>query len=489
MGMGGAFVAIAQGPIAQYWNPAGLYTSTGNVSGMEIPVAAGIEFTGKTMENASKLGEVAKDYAAIQSKQTTGGAMDAQQMAVFAQSLPLIASMNKKGTGALLEANGGLNLKFAKVTVSVNNYTAIGASPFVDTKNIGLGSAAGITGVQMGGTVITAPVDPTNAASATQIAGAINTINFNTIESLICGSAGCLNTQNSITTSAELANALVNQAATNGLTQQQIADAASQLAANAAAAAPIIAAAASGNPYTNNQTDLTVKGGSFTEIAFGLARPLPVDGLTAGGNVKLINGRMAYTNFKVLSNNTGVTDPFKDLTDTMKTSWAPAIDLGVMYDINKLMPKFPMKPRAGLVIRNLNRPSFKNPDAQGGNTHLDTQARMGLAFKPANFWNLAMDLDLTNNLTPVKGYKSRQLAMGTEFNLINRKAFNIPLRAGLMKNLANSDSKMAYTLGTGLNLLYMHIDLAGVVSSNRVKIEDKNIPTKVEIAASFGLLF
>ncbi|MFA7009070.1 MAG: hypothetical protein WC204_09440, partial [Elusimicrobiales bacterium] len=42
MGMGGAFVAVAQGPIAQYWNPAGLYTSTGNVSGMELPVAAGI---------------------------------------------------------------------------------------------------------------------------------------------------------------------------------------------------------------------------------------------------------------------------------------------------------------------------------------------------------------------------------------------------------------------------------------------------------------
>ena len=141
MGMGGAFVAVAQGPIAQYWNPAGLYASSGNVSGMELPVAAGIEFTGKTMENASKLGQVADDYAAIQSKQTAGGAMDAQQMAVFVKSLPLIANMNKKGTGALLEVNGGLNLKFAKVAVSVNNFTSLGASPFIDTTNIGLGGS------------------------------------------------------------------------------------------------------------------------------------------------------------------------------------------------------------------------------------------------------------------------------------------------------------------------------------------------------------
>ncbi len=463
MGMGGAFVAVAQGPIAQYWNPAGLYTSTGNVSGMEIPVAAGIEFTGKTMENASKLGQVAKDYTAIQNAQTGGGAMNAQQMAAFVTSLPLIESMNKKGTGALVEANGGLNLKFAKVTVSVNNYTAIGASPFVDTTNIGLGGIAGTSGsgVDFGSVGAGTPGDTTNAASAATIAGAITTIDYTAVESLICGSAGCLNTQTTgvITNATQLANALVNQAASNGLSAQQIADAASQLVSNAAAAAPIIAAGVSGNPYTNNQTDLTIKGGSFTEIAFGLARPLPVSGLTAGGNVKLVNGRMAYTRFKVLENESGVTDPFKDMSDTMKTSWSPAIDLGLMYDINKLAPKFPMKPRAGLVIRNLNRPSFKNPDAQGGNSHLDTQARMGLAVSPANFWNVALDMDLTKNLTPVSGFKSRQLALGTELNLVNRKAFNIPLRAGIMKNIANSDSHAAYTLGTGINLLYMHFDL------------------------------
>jgi hypothetical protein len=484
MGMGGAFVGMAQGPIAQYWNPAGLYQEK-NVSGMEIPVSAGIEFTGKTMENASQLGQVAKDYTALQTAQNDGTAMNAQQMAVFVKSLPLIQNMNEKGTGALVEAAGGLNLKFAKVTVSVNNYTSLGASPFVDTTNIGLGTDGGlVSGVTLNATV-TAPVDPTQAAAATAIAGAITTIGYGNIANLICGSPTCLTPANA----AELANALVNQAAAS-MTNQEITDAANILVANAEAAQPIIAAGASGNPYSNNQTDLTIKGGSFTELAFGLARPIkPVSGLTVGGNLKLVNGRIGYTKFKVLQNETGMTDPFKDFTDGMKTSWAPAIDLGAMYDLTKLSAKLPMKPRAGLVLRNLNRPSFTNPDAQGGKTHLDTQARMGLAISPANFWHIAADLDLTKNLTPVNGFKSRQLALGTEFNIINRKAFNIPLRAGIMKNIGNSDSHAAYTAGFGINLLYMHFDVAGVVSSNKIEIEDKKYPTKAEVSASFGLLF
>jgi hypothetical protein len=100
-----------------------------------------------------------------------------------------------------------------------------------------------------------------------------------------------------------------------------------------------------------------------------------------------------------------------------------------------------------------------------------------------------MDIDVTKNKTAVDGFDSRQLAMGTEINIFNRKAFNIPLRAGLLKNIAEEDSKMAYTLGTGLNLLHMHFDVSGVVSSERTELEGTKYPTKVGVSASFGLLF
>jgi hypothetical protein len=141
------------------------------------------------------------------------------------------------------------------------------------------------------------------------------------------------------------------------------------------------------------------------------------------------------------------------------------------------------------VGRNLNSPKFDRPDTVGGDYTLDRQVRLGLAFNPANFWTLAADVDLTENDTPVDGFKSRQLALGTEINVFNRKAFNIPLRAGIMKNIAESSSKTAYTLGTGLNLLYMHFDVSGVLSTEKTTIDDSEIPAKVGVTASFGLLF
>ena len=61
-------------------------------------------------------------------------------------------------------------------------------------------------------------------------------------------------------------------------------------------------------------------------------------------------------------------------------------------------------------------------------------------------------MDLTNNLTPVPGYHSRMFGLGTEVNVFNRSWINIPVRVGLMQNIEDSASKMAYTAGTGLTL-------------------------------------
>jgi hypothetical protein len=487
MGMGGAFVAVAQGPIAQYWNPAGLVKSSANVSGMDIPVGVMAEFTGDVVDHASQIGDLSSSYKAIQAAQTNGTALNAQQVADFAKTMSLMSDMNDPGKGALVEVAGGVNFKFSKVALSVNNYTSIGLNPFVDTTNVSMNTAAGQTGVKMTGVTATAPIDPTNAASATTIAGAITTIGYTNLEKLLCGAGGCLNAQNAgITDATSLANAFVNQSVTGGLTSAQIADAASTLAGSAADVAPIIANASTGASYTNNQSALDVVGASFLEIAAGYAWNLDkwMHGLSLGANLKLINGRTAATTFRFLSES-DTQEAFK-LDDT-KASWAPAADLGLLWDVRRTYEHAPLSPKVGLVMRNINSPSFDTP--AGGNYDLDRQVRLGVALNPARFWTLAADMDLTKNETPVDGFYSRQLALGTEINVFNRKAFNIPLRAGIMKNLAEKDSKMAYTLGTGINLLYMHLDVSGVVSSERTKLDDDEIPTKLGVAASFGLLF
>lgn len=483
MGMGGAFVAVAQGPIAQYWNPGGLVKSSANVSGMEIPVGVSAEFTGDIIKNASQIGELAEKYSAIQSAQTSGGSLNAEQLAAFAKTVSLMSDMNEPGKGALLEVAGGANFKFSKVALSVNNFTAVGLNPFIDTVNIGLDNGTGVSGVDFTGAN---QANTSYDTAETQFNNAINTIGYANIENIICGSAGCLNTSQGITNQTTFVYALINKAVADGLSEAQINEAASTMAQYAADVAPILTGVNSGASYTNNNSALTVVGASFVEIAAGYAWNVDkwLHGLSVGANLKLINGRTTATTFRFLSESeTG--DAFS--MDDVKSSWQPAADLGVLWNVNSTYPKLPFSPKVGFVIRNINSPSFDT--TAGGDYDLDRQARLGFALNPTRFWTLAMDVDVTKNETPVDGFDSRQLALGTEINIFNRKAFNIPLRAGIMKNLAEKDSKMAYTLGTGLNLLHMHFDVSGVVSSERTTIEDTEIPTKLGVSASFGLLF
>ncbi len=489
MGMGGAFVAVAQGPAAQYWNPGGLVKSSDNVSGMDLHAAVNAEFTGGIIKNASDIGNMANELNAIQSAQSSGGSITPQQAGDFVKTMSLLADMNKPGKGALVEADGGVNFKFSKVALSVNNFTAVGMNPFIDTQNLNLGNGGtSVTSINFPGGSTATPGDTTYQAAATSLTNALNTLNAsNELPQLLCGSGGC---GIGITTNQDLANALANYAYSKGIPASQITDAAATITQYSGSAAPVVSGALTGGSYTNNTSNLTLDAASFTEIAAGYAWTANkwLSGLSIGGNLKAINGRMATTTFQFMNNsNTG--DAFKNMLKDAKSSWAPAVDLGALWDVNQKYPKLPLHPRLGLVVRNVNSPKFDMPSTVGGKYKLDRQARIGLALNPAHFWTIAADMDLTKNKTEVDGYDSRQLALGTEINVINRKAFNIPLRAGIMKNLAESSSKLAYTLGTGLNLLYMHFDVSGVISSQKTTLDNSSIPTKVGVAASFGLLF
>ena len=484
MGMGGAFVAVAQGPIAQYWNPAGLVKSSANVSGMEIPVGVVAEFTGDIIKNASEIGDLANSFTATQDSQRGGGSINAEQVAAYAKTLSLMSDMNEPGKGALFEIAGGVNFKFSKVALSVNNFTSVGLNPFIDTTNVGLGDGTGLSGVDFG---TVSNVDPAadKLAARNSIESAITGIGFANLETLMCGTGGCSASEGAITTAQQLANVIINS---SGLTADQLNTAAATLNEYAATLSPIVANAVGSptNAYTNNTSNLTVAGASFMEVVAGYAwnKDKWIPGLSVGGNLKLVNGRTVVTTFRFLSES-DTKDAFK--MEDMKSSWKPSMDLGFLWDVNKRYPKFPLRPKIGLVMRNINSPSFDT--SSGADYDLDRQVRLGFALNPAKFWTLAMDVDLTKNKTPVSGFDSRQLCMGTEINIVNRKAFNIPLRAGIMSNLAEKDSKLAYTLGTGLNLLFMHFDVSGVVSSERTELEGEKIPTKVGVAASFGLLF
>jgi hypothetical protein len=104
-------------------------------------------------------------------------------------------------------------------------------------------------------------------------------------------------------------------------------------------------------------------------------------------------------------------------------------------------------------------------------------------------------MDLTRNLTPVSGYASRMMGIGTEINVFNRTWVNIPLRAGLMKNVADANSKLSYTAGFGLHFLHCMFDLGGSISSQTTEIKTgdtstaQKVPSNAALSAQLALMF
>src|SRR5438552_4176681 len=63
MVMGGAYTAIAEGPVGAYWNPAVLGQPE-NPSGVQVPIGARAEFNGSVLQGANDLNQINKDCAA-----------------------------------------------------------------------------------------------------------------------------------------------------------------------------------------------------------------------------------------------------------------------------------------------------------------------------------------------------------------------------------------------------------------------------------------
>jgi len=482
LGMGGAYTAVAVGPAAQYWNPAGLSQGV-NKSGLDISATGRVELTGNAMEVASKLSKMQDQYKAIQRAQQSGGKVDANTFSAMIDSLNQMNQLNQNASGAVASANGGASLKIKNFVIGLSNYTQIGATPFVDLTNIGLGAYTGGSGVTLNTGTPNSSYQPYANSIATSLSTAFGG-NPTAMYNLICGASTC----SGMSTFQQLANGLVKQSQDAGASVQQVSAYADTIAANAAAAAPIINSATSGNAYTNNQTRLNMEGGSFTELGVSYARSVFTDNLHVGLTGKIIQGKIGYYKVSALSDNASSIDALKDYNKYSKTSVQPGLDLGVLYQLPTAS-----RPRFGLVVRNINSPSFDRTDqakadGKSDKYKLDGQARAGFAINPMNWWTLAADLDLSRNATSVSGYSSRQFALGTEINLVNHKLFNIPLRVGIMKNV-DKGSDVAYTAGTGINMLTFHVELAGMISSKRSQFDGKDFPTEAGASASVGFLF
>lgn len=474
LGMGGAFVAVAEDAVAQYWNPAGFALQKG--FDIQIPVGVGVETTEGLIDEVDDLRDLADKVGNIQAKQEAGDPFTAEEMQEFTRSINQLDDLNRSGLGLILDINGGFNLRFGNIGIGVINMTELGADPYLDLDHIGLGEmdtdALNALCVEVAGD---GPGD--GADGLVDLNSAQQAIADDIAQSLID-----LGLPGFDWTEQELAEELVQVGVLAGLTNDEIAVVADQIAIAAGLA---VLGSIEDSGFSDNETNVRLNGIMLFEAPITYARALPLlNNLYLGGNFKFMYGMVGFAQFDVFSDEDLMGGLYEDYRNYTKNSTTIGIDVGALYDLKESLGA-----RFGMVIRNLNYPSFSQPKqakAAGLDKYvIEPQVRVGAAYWPLNFITLSADLDLTNNKTVLPGYQSRMLSLGAEINLLNRSWLNFALRGGFMDNLSESSGSM-FTAGLGLNIFHFQLDFAAAMSTESTTIADsQKFPTA--LLGSFGL--
>jgi len=393
LALGGAFVAVAEDSLAQYWNPAGIATQ--KKFDMEIPIGVKAEFTGGILKDVNTIGELAGKFAKVQTAQQNGTSIDVDQLSSIIQTVSTLKGLNSPDKGVLIEVQGGLNIRIMRMAFSINNFTSAGGVPFIDTENLGFGSAAGLAGLQFTDGITVSNDDksapPRLIAERDKLQTSISDLRP------ILTQAGI--TIDASISDQELANALINQAIDSGVSDADISSAVDTIESNRETAKDVLGNIASGSPYTNNSSNVTLRGISLLEAAIGYSHRFFFDDLYLGGNLKILAARVGYFKEEFLKEKVEGKDISADFNKNTKQSIQPGIDLGLMYD-----KRLKWRTKFGIVARNVNFPKFEQPDAAGDEPkyRVEPQVRAGIALYPfkRKFWVISSDLDLTTISLP-----------------------------------------------------------------------------------------
>lgn len=482
LGMGGAFVAVAEDAIAQYWNPAGFALQKG--FDIQIPIGVGIETTEGLIDEVDDLGDMAETVGEIMDRQESGTGFTPELIQEFTSAINDLDDLNKAGLGLILDINAGLNIRYRNLGIGVINLTELAADPNLDLVNIGLGQGGVVTDALDALCVDVAfPADGPG-----DVSGALTPAQQSIADS-IADSLDEMGAEPSIAKQGDgwdnqlIAEELVIAGALIGLTDEEINAVASKIAE---VAGSLAAGVLTGAGFSENETNIRLNGIMLFEAPITYARELPwLKNLYVGGNFKFMYGMVGFAQFDVFSGEDLMGGLYGDYNDNTKTSTTIGVDVGALYDL-----KESWKVRFGMVVRNITYPSFAQPKEAKDKAGLDKyviepQVRVGAAYWPLNFITLSADWDLTNNKTALQGYYSKMLSLGAEVNIFNRSWLNFALRGGFMDNLAESSGSM-FTAGLGLNIFHFQLDFAAAMSTKSTTIADsQKFPTA--LTGSLGI--
>lgn len=128
--MGGTGVALGQAGESSYWNPAAL-GAPDNPSGAQIPFGVHAGFSGDAIKGAEDLDAVQKDCKNLGAGQGSCSQTNINNA---------LNELNRPDSGVRADLGAGLDLKFGRLGLFVNNFTYIGGKPIIDTANTGTGN-------------------------------------------------------------------------------------------------------------------------------------------------------------------------------------------------------------------------------------------------------------------------------------------------------------------------------------------------------------
>lgn len=490
LSMGAAYTAVNGDVYSIYSNPAGLYG--GNMFDFKLDLLGSVNFTGDILYNVNQIIDSAQKYEKIRQTQQQGGSVDITQIVALFNGIKNLVEINQPGKGMLAQVNGSVGIKIKNFAFSVRNITNIGLKPCIDTGfSLSTNTLPSViryyetlsftNGSNESGITITTDTlkYPQLISIRDKLVGVVDWL-VNKLESL------GVNVPQEVKDNKEgIANALINLAKDNGVTDTEIENAVVQLSD------PYLQSLIDNfitgiyNPqysFNNNNSGLVLKGINYTEIALGYSHRI-IENLIIGGKLKYLVGKTLYYNFKVFQEQQEIDfNNLQNLENKLtKNVSAIGLDVGAIYKL----PTPVIETNFGIVIKNLLEPQF-NLAGTNEKLCLPRQVSFGISTKLLRFFTLCLDYDLNKVNTLVDGYNVQNISFGIE---INPPIIPV-LRFGYLKNLA-MDNDQIYTFGIGMKIFVVNIDFVGAFNLRETEIKkDLKLPTNnLSLGLSLGIKF
>lgn len=110
-----------------------------------------------------------------------------------------------------------------------------------------------------------------------------------------------------------------------------------------------------------------------------------------------------------------------------------------------------------------------------------------MAFDPYSWLTIAADLDLTQNEAVLEGlnFKSRHFGGGLELHALSW----LKMRAGIYKNLADSEIGPVATAGLTFGIPWVLLEVDGAYGLDKARYEDKDYPKEARVQAQLTVQF